>query len=120
MAAVASEAYDVADLLIDAGASGWAVDGAGGTPALTLSRGGPIVFGGDDQEQLREKLLDRMEAVPGTPWPPPDVLAMRRLVLAGDFPSRTALASGVPPVSAQSRAYMARFYEADGSAKPIP
>ena len=92
--AVASEAYDVADLLMDAGASGWVVDGAGGTPALTLSRGGPIVFGGDDQEQLREKLLDRMETVPGTPWPPPDVLAMRRLVLAGDFPSRTALASG--------------------------
>lgn len=118
--AVASEQYEIADLLMDHGASGWVVEGSGGTPALTLSRGGPVVFGGKGQDALRQKLLDRMKAVPGVPWPPPGVLAMRKLVLAGDFPSPAARAAGVPPVSQATKDYLARFYNPDGSAKPVP
>ena len=118
--AIASEQYEVADLLMDHGASGWVVAGSGGTPALTLSRGGPIAFGGKAQDALREKLLGRMKAVPGTPWPPPDVLSMRKLVLAGEFPTPAARAAGVPPVSQAAKDYLARFYNADGSAKPPP
>lgn len=116
--AIASEQYEIAELLMDHGASGWVVAGSGGTPALTLSRGGPIAFGGPDQDARRQALLDRMKAVPGTPWPPPDVLTMRKLVLAGEFPGPAALAAGVPPVSRMAREYLARFYNPDGSAKP--
>ena len=118
--AIASEQYEIADLLMDHGASGWVVGGEGGTAALTLSRGGPIVFAGEGQDALREKLLARMKAVPGTPWPPPDVLTMRKLMLAGDFPTAAARAAGVPPVSQAAKDYLARFYNPDGSAKPPP
>lgn len=112
--AIATEQYEIAHLLMDRGASPWIIDGTGASAAWTLARGGPIVFGGDEQSGLHAKLVERAK-LPGVPWPPPDQQEMRRMVLAGEWPIPSAKAAGTPAPSERALDYMRRYYHPDGT-----
>ncbi len=99
--ALSMEQYAIAELLANAGAALWRVNGAGALSAWTLNKA-PILEPAKADAEARQRLL-KTARKDGLPWPPPDPPTVRKLVLAGSWPS-AAMAKAGMVISPQARA----------------
>lgn len=83
--ALSMEQYRIAQLLVDAGAKLWRVNGAGALSAWTLTKP-PVVAASAEEMAARENLIIGARKAP-LPWPPPDPPDVRQKVLAGTWPT---------------------------------
>jgi hypothetical protein len=82
--ALTMEQYAIAEHLIKAGAKLWRINGAGALSAWTLNK--PPVLSLDKTNQAaRERLLTQAKN-DDLPWPPPNPVTVRKMVLAQKWP----------------------------------
>jgi hypothetical protein len=98
--AVAMEQYNIAELLIEKGASPWRIGAGGAIPAQYFAR--PMILENPTENKVRLRLLAIVEkeaASKGFPWPLPDFKGVRQKLFSGEWPTPQMRTAGVPPVS---------------------
>ena len=105
--AVDAEQFRVAELLVNAGASLWAISGTGHMPVHILTQ--PMLQSNAQQDAARQRLLAKAQ-LPGLPWPPPSAKEIRALVAAGNWPTPALQQAGIPALTPQAVADMKSRY----------
>jgi hypothetical protein len=91
--ALSMEQFAIAELLVNAGARLWRINGAGALSAWTLNKP-PVLQPGKDDLAARERLITKAKAA-GIDWPPPDPAAVRNMVLAKIWPTTDMQKAGM-------------------------
>jgi Ankyrin repeats (3 copies) len=109
--AVDMENYQIAELLIAKGANPWLVSGAGAMPVQQITE--PLIIEDKVEDAARARLAEKLRVdakTKGLPWPPPKFADVRRLVLAGGWPTTAMSKAGGPTLSAIARDDMERRF----------
>jgi hypothetical protein len=105
--AVGTEQTEIAELLVQKGASLWTVMEDGSMAVHNLMKP-PIIFDKPNFNAARERLValaqDQAKAA-NLPWPPPDRDTVKRMILSGKWPTAAMIKVGMVP-SPQARARM--------------
>ncbi len=99
--ALSMEQYAIAELLVQAGAHLWRINGAGALSAWTLTKP-PVLEPGKADLAARERLI-ALAQKPGLPWPPPNPPAVRAQILGGNWPTPAMEKAGMV-LSAEAKA----------------
>lgn len=97
--AVDSEQIDIAEILVNAGASLWTVAEDGSMAVHVLMRPA-IIFKSPEMEAARERLVKRAEdqaKAANLPWPPPDLGTTRTMFESGQWPTPAMVKVGMAP-----------------------
>ncbi len=91
--AVDAEQMEIAELLVDKGASPWTVaeDGSMAVHELTAK---PIVFDDAAMNAARARLVERARSG-GLPWPPPDPATVTKMARSGQWPTAAMTRAGM-------------------------
>jgi hypothetical protein len=99
--ALSMEQYAIAELLVKAGAALWRINGAGALSAWTLNKP-PVLEPGKADADARLRLIGMAQSN-GLPWPPPDPVTVRKMVLAKAWPTAEMQKAGMV-LSAEAQA----------------
>ncbi len=105
--AVDAEQFRVAEILVNAGASLWAVSGTGHMPVHILTQ--PMIQTNPQQDAARQRLLAKAMGA-GLPWPPPTAKEIRALVLGEGWPTPALQKAGIPALTPEAIAHMKARY----------
>jgi ankyrin repeat protein len=83
--ALSMEQYMIAELLVNAGAFLWRINGAGALSAWTLNKP-PVLQPGKADLEARQRLIARAQNAV-FPWPPPAPIEVRSMLLAKIWPT---------------------------------
>ena len=105
--ALSMEQYVIAELLVQRGANLWRIMGAGSLPAWALNK--PAVTQLSAEEGAARDRLLSIAQKSNLPWPAPDPVTVRKMVLANLWPNTDQIKNGMA-ISAEAKAdIFARF-----------
>ncbi len=99
--ALSMEEYVIAELLVQRGANLWRIMGAGSLPAWALNKV-PVIELSAEQSAARDRLI-ALAKRSNLPWPAPDPVTVRNMVLANKWPNTEQLKNGMT-ISAEAKA----------------
>ncbi|MGL5837619.1 MAG: ankyrin repeat domain-containing protein [Sphingorhabdus sp.] len=99
--ALSMEQYAIAERLVKAGGKLWRINGAGALSAWTLNKP-PVLDPAKSDMKARQRLIAQAQDS-GLPWPPPDPAMIRKMVLAGSWPTPDMEKAGMV-LSAEAKA----------------
>jgi ankyrin repeat protein len=99
--ALSMEQYAIAELLVQAGAPLWRINGAGALSAWTLNKP-PVLQPGKADMAARQRLIAAAQKR-ALPWPPPNPEEVRKMVLAKAWPTAEMEKAGMV-LSAEAKA----------------
>lgn len=115
LSAVDMDSFLVAERMLDLGADPWVVGFHGGTVGASAVK--PLVFDQPEEEVARQRFIARLQEA-GWPWPPPDLEAVRKAVMAGQWPPEPARRLGAKPPPDWVVEAMREYYAPDGNSRP--
>lgn len=107
--AASHRSFQIAEVLVDAGANPWRIGMGGGTAAYHIANAGEET---GDEKAARERLVAKVRK-PGLPWPPPAPQEVRERIMGVAWPSPQLEAAGM----VVDAAVIARFQQDQGDGR---